>query len=171
MVILWRYKGGYEKQPQNNQPAGADIPYRGDASEPVSHGNSVGWGLDHGGSLTRHCFSSDARVVKESPGEPHGQEASCRGRRAGTNLETLSCRITTCFDKIYAQLGPFGGLAKFQTQIRFVLRSGDSHKGRTCTFQNGTLELQDGLNLTRRVPTDASRVRYESWRRWQGLCV
>ena len=59
--------------------------------------------------------------------------------------------LTTCIDKIYTQRGRLGHPAKFQTQTRFVLRSGDDRKGRTCTFQNGTLELQDGLNLTRDI--------------------
>ena len=81
-------------------------------------------------------------------------EASCRNRRAGPSMETLSCCITAYFGKIYTQTGAVDDPAKFQTQIRFALRSGDIVKGGACTFKNGTLELQDGLNLTCGVHTE-----------------
>ena len=59
-VTLWGHKGRFGKEPQNTPPAGADVPYRDDTSEPVPHDNSAGRGLDPGKSFTRRCFSSDA---------------------------------------------------------------------------------------------------------------
>ena len=59
-VTLWGHKGRFEKKPQNTQPVVADVPYRDDISEGVSHNNFSGWGLDSGKSFARRCFSSKA---------------------------------------------------------------------------------------------------------------
>lgn len=61
MVIHWRHNGELDKRPQNIQLAGADVLYRDDISESISHENSVGWGFGYG---RRRDFSSDTRVVR-----------------------------------------------------------------------------------------------------------
>ena len=96
------------------------------------------WDFDHLESLRGEGFRSDTQVVKVKETLRVGSLVSRQG--SGYHRETLS-RLTACVDKIYTPLGPFDSLAEFHRHTRFVLRLGDDHKGGTCTFENGTLEL------------------------------